>query len=143
MQMKFGQSELTKEMVEKFNKLESLHYNILIKKEEDEFKLCIPDLSIFVEDKDLNEAYKRLENEKNDYFKKMVLLGIEDEICLPRKLRGKNEIINHLKIFSIKLIMIILFFTLTLSIGTALLWDKVNYLNDKITEKVLWIIENR
>jgi outer membrane murein-binding lipoprotein Lpp len=88
---------------EYFQKLE---YNTILRKIGDMYYLFIPELSLIVEGKDLNETYRRLEQEKEAYFKKAAELGTQDAIPVPASLAMRKRVLSDLGLFFVKAVIV-------------------------------------
>jgi len=76
-----------------------LKYNTILKTKNSVFYLFIPELSIIVEGKDLNDAYIKLENEKKEYFEKIIELNAQDTVKEPVGIVLRKKIILDLLSF--------------------------------------------
>jgi len=113
-------------MDNKQKKLEDLikrQYYVILMKKNGSFYLHIPELSLIVEDKDLNKAHEKLENEKEAYFRKAVEMNLEDEIELPSDLGGakvKKSLLSTFEPFFIKLCAVFIVGFILLSLTAAI-----------------------
>jgi hypothetical protein len=93
-----------------------LNYNVVVKRVNDSYYLYIPELSLIAVGNDLKEAYKKIEQEKTKYFKRVINLGAEDTVKEPTFLAVKNKILTDLVLFFTKtLIVFFILFLLVLS----------------------------
>ncbi|MBF0102680.1 MAG: hypothetical protein HQK77_17395 [Desulfobacterales bacterium] len=69
----------------------SLEYTVILKKLKDRFLLYIPEICSIAEDENLNQAYVKLAQDKESYFKKLIENGYEDLIKLPEISQPKQN----------------------------------------------------
>lgn len=110
---------------EKLANLNSLEYCASIRQKKGKFYLVISELSLVATGHDVEEAYKNLCQQKQDFFDKIIDCEAEDEIVLPRKDQGIREIYQQLKIFACKLLIVCLLVGVSLTIVGALISNKV------------------
>ncbi|MHB9073482.1 MAG: hypothetical protein ACYC6G_08150 [Desulfobaccales bacterium] len=60
-------------------------YDLIVKKRKGLFVVVISELALIAQDKDLNNAYKKIEIEKKKYFKEMIELGLSKSINEPKR----------------------------------------------------------
>ena len=93
-----------------------LRYDVLLKKVKDTYCAFIPELSLFVEGKSASEAYENLEQEKAQYFKRVLAVDAEDTVIEPlvvtRRKRFKEELLQ----FAGKTLIVGLIFGVILSV---------------------------
>jgi len=99
----------------------SLNYTVVVNKTDDIYFLSISELNIIVKDKKLDEAYKKLEIEKMDYFQNIISINAQSTVSEPESINkivksNISEIISYFYKISIAVIII-----LSLTIGTWLL----------------------
>lgn len=63
----------------------ALKYNVGIRKKHEKIILFIPELGVIATDDNLDNVYKNLELQKENYFKAMVEAGLEDSIIEPKE----------------------------------------------------------
>jgi hypothetical protein len=85
----------------------SLKYDILVRKNKDIFVLYTNELSLLVEDENIEKAYEKLESEKEKYFQKMIENGYQDHIAEPEGRKIKKTPFWDLAPFFVKLIVIL------------------------------------
>ncbi|MCP4369898.1 MAG: discoidin domain-containing protein [Deltaproteobacteria bacterium] len=81
----------------------SLKYDIYIRKYDDKFALHCADLSLIVEDTNIDNAYEKLESEKEKYFQKMIANGYQNHIIIPKGKNVRKKLSPDLYNFFIKL----------------------------------------
>lgn len=112
-------------MGNKVKKLEDFmkqQYFVILMKKNDTFYLHIPELSLIVEDKDLNNAYERLEKEKQEYFRKTVEMNLQDTVEPPALpgVKIKKNLLSEFAPFITKLCIIFLAGFLFLNLTAAI-----------------------
>lgn|SRR3989338_6031206 len=98
------------------------YYVVLIKKN-NKFYLHVPELSLIVEDERLDEAYKKLENEKEEYFRKTIEMNMQDEIPLPvgTSIKIKKNLLSNFSPFIIKASVIFIIGFIFLNLTAAII----------------------
>ena len=91
-----------------------LNYNVILKRKDSYYYLFIPELSIIVEDKDLDIAYKKLEEEKVLYFKKAKELDVLDTVKNPISLVATKTLFGDLSAFFVKVCLVALIILITI-----------------------------
>jgi len=91
-----------------------LNYSVILRKENGFYYLFIPDLSIIVEDRDLGEAYTKLEKEKETYFRRIIEMNAGDTIKEPTPILLRKKISLDLIMFSIKALIIAIIFAVVI-----------------------------
>ena len=91
-----------------------LNYNVILKRKDSYYYLFIPELSIIVENEDLDEAYKKLEKDKVLYFKKVIKLDAQDTVKEPMHLVERGKLFSDLSAFFIKVCLITFVFLITI-----------------------------
>jgi hypothetical protein len=76
-----------------------LNYTVILKRKNGFYYSYIPELSLIAKGKDVNEAYKNLEKDKEDYFKKMIEFDDQEAIKEPLGLRARNKLLEELGMF--------------------------------------------
>lgn len=84
-----------------------LNYNAILKKIDSNYYLFIPELSLIVEGKSLDEAYGRLETEKENCFKKAADMDVLDTIKEPEPVMFRKKLFVDLAMFFTKAFIII------------------------------------
>lgn len=106
-----------------------LNYNVVLKKIGSDYYLFIPELSFIVEGKSLDEAYGRLEMEKESYFKKAADMDVLDIIKEPEPVMFRKKLFVDLAMFFTKAFIIIcicsLFFIGSLPVVDAVLKQRI------------------
>jgi len=95
--------------LEHFKKIQ---YEIQLRKKGKYFTLFIPNLSILTSDENLEMAYKKLEEDKEDFFKKAIEYGFEDSITETGKKKTAKMPLFGLLPFFVKLGIILLIIVL-------------------------------
>ena len=83
----------------------TLPYEVILKKKEGRFILFIPELSCVAEDNNLLLAYEKLDIKKQEIFRDMVSLGLENEIKKPYYCNLNADVVNSLSPFIVKAII--------------------------------------
>jgi len=84
-----------------------LNYNVILKRRNKLFYLFIPELSIIVEKYNLNEAYEKLEIERELYIKKAIELNAQETIEEPAPIKFKKTLFANYLPFFVKLFIIV------------------------------------
>lgn len=103
----------------------SLQYNINLKKRDKKYYLSISEISLIVVNDSLQAGYEELANEKERFFKDMILSGCGEDIALPRSLSKRNELFSQLKIFICKLLILSFIFVVSCAFGGRLIMNKI------------------
>lgn len=114
----------------------NIQYDVVVRKKGDRYIVFIPELSLAEEDTTLNQAYEKLEKEKENYFRKMIEWGYQDYIRKPGGTKKEKKDVNDLSPFFIKfaivLITLLMFFAFTgmatLNVASELIKNKVKTL---------------
>lgn len=69
----------------------SLQYNATLKRVDDSYFFIIPELQIFSKGKTVNEAFEKLEQDKENYFKKIIELDEHDIVNVPKSFVPKRK----------------------------------------------------
>ena len=91
-----------------------LNYNVILKRKDSYYYLFISELSIIVENEDLDKAYKKLEKDKVLYFKKVIKLDAQDTVKEPMHLVERKKLFSDLSAFFIKMCLIAVVFLITI-----------------------------
>ena len=84
-----------------------LRYNTIVRKSKGKFLLYIPELSLLEDNESIDKAYKKLDAEKEKYFKKMIEMEAKDEIVEPALIgRGRKRFETGLIPFFLKLLSV-------------------------------------
>ena len=110
---------------QKLDYLKSLRYPILLRQKKDKFYLIIPELCLVAVSDNLEDAYKDLYGQKQNFIAKILDCEAEDEITLPRKTHEFHETFHQLKMFTYKLLIVCLLGGVTLTISGALISNKI------------------
>jgi len=84
-----------------------LNYNVILKKIDNNYYLFIPELSLIVEGKSLDEAHGRLETEKENCFKKAADLDALDIIREPGPVIFRKKLFIDLAMFFTKTLIVV------------------------------------
>ncbi|PIS09191.1 hypothetical protein COT75_02940 [Candidatus Beckwithbacteria bacterium CG10_big_fil_rev_8_21_14_0_10_34_10] len=114
----------------------NLDYNLILKKTKDKYYLFMPELSLMVENKSLDGAYKDLEREKEKYFKNIIKLKAEDTVRKPVGLTVRKKLFNELTLFFVKFLIILFAFLLVFLSTLPLIIRSLGQLPNKVTEVV-------
>ena len=125
--MKNSKSLSMKTRDEKLAYLNSLQYSTILKKKENQYYLFVPELSLLVTSNVLEDGYKEMNRQKEDYFKRILDCESEDEITLPRKTNEFNETFHQIKIFTYKLLIVCVLMSLAFTISGSLLVNKLSH----------------
>ena len=77
----------------------NLMYNVILRKNNGLYYLFIPELSIIVENEDLEDAFNSIESEKQIYFENVIKLGFENTVNEPKNLSKRKKLYSDLKLF--------------------------------------------
>ncbi len=86
----------------------NLKYDIVVRKNEDTFLLYIHELCLVTEDKNLEQAYVKMESNKENYFKKMIENHFQEHIEEPEGREIRKTFSWNLAPFFIKLTVVVL-----------------------------------
>ena len=86
----------------------NLKYYVILRYQNGLYYLFIPELSIIIEDENLGNAYDKLEEEKKQYFSKMINSNSTDAINEPNLTAIKNRFLSELPLFCAKVFVVIL-----------------------------------
>jgi predicted RNase H-like HicB family nuclease len=89
------------------NYYKKLNYNVILKKIDSNYYLFIPELSLIVQGKSLDEAYGRLEIEKENCFKKAADMDVLNTIKEPEPVMFRKKLFVDLAMFFTKTLIII------------------------------------
>ena len=73
-----------------------LNYNVILNKRSGSYYLFIPELSLVVDGKTLTDAYEKLENEKEEYFKRIIKLNAQDTVKEPAPVVLRKKLFQNL-----------------------------------------------
>ena len=90
-----------------------LSYDVILRKKGKMFVLFIPELSCLAEDESIEDAYKKLEAEKEKYFKEMIELDLAEHIGSPERTEITKSFISTLMPFIAKCAIVCFFIFLT------------------------------
>ena len=76
-----------------------LNYNVILNKRSGSYYLFIPELSLIVEGKTLTDAYDKLANEKEEYFKRIIALNAQDTVKEPAPVVLRKKLFQNLIFF--------------------------------------------
>ena len=98
-------------------------YYVILMKKNNKFYLHVPELSLIAEDERLDEAYKKLEKEKEEYFRKTIEMNMQDEIPLPAgtNIKIKKNLLSNFSPFIIKASVIFLIGFIFLNLTAAII----------------------
>lgn len=111
------------------NYYKKLNYNVILKKMDSDYYLFIPELSLIVEGKSLDEVYERLETEKESYFKKAADMDALDIIKDPAPVVFRKKLFIDLAMFFTKALIII-------SICSAAFIGSLPFVNTFVTGRI-------
>jgi hypothetical protein len=89
----------------------NLNYMVILERKKGLYYSFIPELSLIAKGKDVNEAYKNLENEKEAYFKKMIEADNQEMIKEPLPLKVRNKLLEELGMYFAKTFISVLIIT--------------------------------
>ena len=70
----------------------------------------VPELSIIAKGKSPNEAYEAMEQQKREYFTRVVVLGVQESVEEPRPIAARRRINADFGVFSIKCLILSIIF---------------------------------
>lgn len=120
-----------------FNYFKNLKYSVILTKVKNKYVLFIPELSLIVEDTSLLEAYKKLEKEKEKYFKNIILLKAEETVKEPTPLLIRKKIFIDLFTFFIKTLIVIFIIALVLLISLPYISKRIKNLPNKSADLIV------
>ncbi len=125
---------------ERFDYLNSLQYDILLKKTKGKFYLFIPELSLVAIGEDLTQTYNNLNEQKRKLFNEILDCEAENEIVLPRNTCRRHKVSDQLKVFTYKLLIVCFLLGTTLMFGAAAINDKIASISSaNIAKKIIRI----
>lgn len=119
------------------NYFKKLNYNIILKKKKGDYYLYIPELSLIVEAKNLKDAYRNLEKEKDLYFKRIIFLDAQDTVKEPLIISLRKKLLEELLIFFIKTLIIVFIFILIFFLSLPYINRSINQLPNKMANCVI------
>lgn len=93
-----------------------LKYNVLVKKVNDVYCAFIPELSLFAEGKSASDAFEKLEQEKVQYFKRVLAVDAEDTVREPSAVTIKKRFKEGLLLFGAKTLVAGVIFGIIVSV---------------------------
>jgi len=85
-----------------------LNYNVILTKRSGSYYLFIPEISLVVEGKTLTDAYDKLDNEKEEYFKRIIALNAQDTVKEPAPIVLRKKLFNNLILFFSKALIVLI-----------------------------------
>jgi hypothetical protein len=73
-----------------------LKYNTILKKQNSSYFLFIPELSLIVEGNTPDDVYEKLESEKEEYFKRIIKLNVQDTVKEPAPVVLRKKLFQNL-----------------------------------------------
>lgn len=119
----------------------NLNYDVVLRKKGDDYYLFVPELSVITCGKELDEAYKKLNMEKEKFFRNIIDLKLQDTVNEPAgiKIRKKHyhEIFQYLmKVLVTFLLFVVIFIIIFLPVLSS--FEKfVNNTISSVPEKIL------
>ncbi len=107
----------------------NLNYTVILKRKGGFYYCFIPELSLIAQGKDVNEACKNLENEKEHYFKNMIESDNQDMVQEPLPLRARNKLLGELGMFFAKTFSVV-------SITTVFVLASLPFVNDVFVNRL-------
>jgi hypothetical protein len=106
---------------EKRGQLESLQYDILLKKKGSTYFMIIPELAIVSKGEILDAVHEDIMRRKSDYFSDLMNCGMEEDIVYPEKIKQNTERAAQMKIFIYKLLVVcvLLFISVVSAVATV------------------------
>lgn len=114
--------QTVKDDIEYFIKKE---YDILLKKRGERFILYIPELCIIKEDENLAKAYEKLENEKVNFFQKIIDHNLQYEFRESKYIKPQETLFHNLVPFIIKFAIIIVVIVISVQVFVSKIEDKI------------------
>lgn len=120
-----------------------LPYDIILRKKGDQFVLFIPELCCIEEDASIEKAYKKLELEKEKYFKEIIEISSQSYIREPGAIKyKKSNLFNSLLPFMIKLVIIIVVGVVVMQVAVVKLKSSERKISKK-AQNVITDINNK
>jgi hypothetical protein len=119
----------------------NLNYDVVLRKKGDDYYLFIPELSVIAYGKELDEAYKKLNIAKEEFFRNIIDLKLQDTVNEPVgiKIRKKHyhEIFQYLmKVLVTFLLFVVIFIIIFLPVLSS--FEKfVSNTISSVPEKIL------
>ena len=111
---------------EKLQWLNHLEYTIETKHTQGRFFLFIRELNLVAVHTDLKSAYDDLQQQKQRYFLNLLEAGWEQALVLPTAMSRRNEWIEQIKIFLLKVLIVCLLFGFTFALGGVVVINKLS-----------------
>lgn len=92
-----------------------LNYNVILNKRSGSYYLFIPELSLVVEGRTLTDAYDKLGNEKEEYFKRIIKLNAQDTVKEPAPVVLRKKLFQNLISFFGKALIVLICIFIILS----------------------------
>ncbi len=108
--------EANKDIVEYF---QNLDYDVIVKRRRGMFVVIIHELSLIAKDVSLDNAYKKIEMEKEKYFKEMIELDLSKSINEPKGRKGTKALSSDLSRFVAKCAIVLLLIGLVGMVGAS------------------------
>jgi len=113
-----------------------LTYEIKLIKKDGIYWLFIPELSCVAKDVDLENAYEKLEFEKEEHFKKMIDSGMGKYIVDPRQKKIKQKIMTKLIPYGIRYFIIVIMIIIAIQFFREFITiSRVKYVNKEYISK--------
>tara|TARA_B100000315_G_C14591633_1_gene596146 strand:- start:1137 stop:1730 length:594 start_codon:yes stop_codon:yes gene_type:complete len=114
----------------------NLMYNVILRKNNGLYYLFIPELSIIVENEDLEDAFNSIESEKQIYFENVIKLGFENTVNEPKNLSKRKKLYSDLKLFIYKTVMVGIIFLVIIMLSISSIKLFVNKINRVRTDTI-------
>ena len=118
---------------EKLKYLNDIKYPVTVNQRKDKFHLMIPELSLMVTSKNIDDGYKRLIEEKQSFFEDLIDSEVEDCLRLPKEGKEIRDISFEIKLFIYKLMVLLLIISIPMGLGGYIVKKNVNSVIRKIS----------
>ena len=133
-----------KSTTELHDKLNEMQYETLVKQENDNFFLFIPDLQLAVKNKSLEAAYEDLKKKREELLLNVVETGFEDYLPKPQTFTSKTNTFNQLKLFVYKVLIVIVILTVPAGIGGRIVMNKITSISQRLNpDSIIANVKNR
>ena len=122
-----------------------LNYDVVLKKKANEYCLFIPDLAIIASGKKLDEAYAKLDQEKERYFKNIIEYNLQDTVNEPASVSIRKKQYSVLSMYLLKMLILlavflIMFFIVLLPVMSSIEKYVIQKASTMPKKSVSWVI---
>jgi len=93
-----------------------LKYDVLMKKVNDGYCAFIPELSLFAEGKSASDAFEKIEQEKEQYFKRVLAVDAGDTVSEPLAVTRRKRFKEDILLFGAKTLVVGVIFGIIVSV---------------------------